>query len=432
MERSIMPQMLLHRPAVLSVLCLVMGGLGCEQNADVIVEQSDYEAATTTAKRPFPDHVHYAGASIMPSHVSQAAMDDAVRRAYDNWKTNYLRQTGGQGTWVKYDGSDSTVSEAQGYGMVVSAYLGDKPVFDSLRQFYKSHPSKLSPQLMAWKQSLRDGKMVNVDGADSATDGDLDIAYSLVLADAQWGSSGSISYRTDALSILSAILSREVNSSLGTLKPGDWATGSDAEHTRPSDFMTDHFLVFAKFDTAHAAEWSRIYDSAAAIVNRQFAGGSSATGLMPDFMVKSGSGFVPVPGKYLEGNHDGDFHYNACRTPWRLTMSYLTHGRTDMLAALRKQAAWIRSASGGKPSGIRAGYYVAGGSNGSPYVSYDDLAFTAPFAVNAMVSGSSGQSFLNALWTSITGGDYGSKVNYYSDSIRLQVLLTVSGNWWTP
>ena len=54
MERSIMPQMLLHRPAVLSVLCLVMGGLGCEQNADVIVEQSDYEAATTTAKDRFP------------------------------------------------------------------------------------------------------------------------------------------------------------------------------------------------------------------------------------------------------------------------------------------------------------------------------------------------------------------------------------------
>lgn len=432
MKRFIASKTPRRSPAALSVLCLLFGGLGCGQTTDFIAEEGDYAPATTTAKRPFPQHVRYVGASILPSHVTQAAMDDAVQRAYQNWKTNYLRQTGGQGSWVKYDGSDSTVSEAQGYGMVVSAYMGDKPVFDSLRQFYKAHPSKLSPQLMAWKQTLRDGKMVNVDGADSATDGDLDIAYALILANAQWGSTSALNYRADAQSILSAILSREVNSSLGTLKPGDWASGGDAEHTRPSDFMTDHFLVFAKFDSAHSTDWNRIHDNIATIVNRQFVGGSSATGLMPDFMVKSASGFVPVPGKYLEGSHDGDFHYNACRTPWRLTMSYLTHGRTDILAAIRKQAAWIRSASGGKPTGIRAGYYVQGGSNGSPYVSYDDLAFTAPFAVNAMVGGSAGQSFLNGLWTSITGGDYGSKVNYYSDTIRLQVLLTVSGNWWTP
>ena len=416
----------------MSVLCLLFATVDCGIEEDALPTEEDYAATATTAKRPFPQHVRYAGASIAPSHVSQSAMDDAVRRAYTSWKSSYLRQSGGQGSWIKYDGSDSTVSEAHGYGMVVSAYMGDRPLFDSLRQYYKAHPSKLSPQLMAWKQTLRDGKMVNVDGADAATDGDLDIAYGLILADAQWGSTAAINYRADALSMLSAILSREVNSTLGTLKPGDWATGRDAEHTRPSDFMTDHFLVFAKFDSAHSTDWKRIHDNIASIVNRQFAGGSSGTGLLPDFMEKSGSGFVPVPGKYLEGSHDGDFHYNACRTPWRLTMSYLTHGRTDILPALRKQAAWIRGASGGKPTGIRAGYYVQGGTNGNPYVSYDDLAFTAPFAVNAMVSGSAGQSFLNSLWTSITGGDYGSKVNYYSDSIRLQVLLTVSGNWWTP
>jgi hypothetical protein len=42
------------------------------------------------------------------------------------------------------------------------------------------------------------------------------------------------------------------------------------------------------------------------------------------------------------------------------------------------------------------------------------------------------QKWLDSLWTSITGGDYGIKEGYFGDAIRLQVLLVVSGNWWLP
>jgi hypothetical protein len=34
--------------------------------------------------------------------------------------------------------------------------------------------------------------------------------------------------------------------------------------------------------------------------------------------------------------------------------------------------------------------------------------------------------------TSIAGGDYGLKNDYYGDTIRLQVMLTVAGDWWAP
>jgi len=53
--------------------------------------------------------------------------------------------------------------------------------------------------------------MVDREGADSATDGDLDIAYALLLADNQWGSSGSVDYKAEALAVLSDILDKEVN-----------------------------------------------------------------------------------------------------------------------------------------------------------------------------------------------------------------------------
>jgi endo-1,4-beta-D-glucanase Y len=369
---------------------------------------------------------------IKPTNVSQAQMDAAIRQHYGAWKTNYLRNFGGGNFWVKYDDTNSTVSEAHGYGMVLAAYMADKAVFDSMFHYFKAHPSQNAAHLMAWKQTLQNGRMVDVNGADSATDGDLDIAFSLLLANVQWGSAGAIQYRAEALNILHDVLAHEVNTSSWTLTPGDWASGTDANHTRPSDFMTDHFLAFAKADAANSAKWNNIYNAVAKIVNYQFQHGSRNTGLMPGFMVRSGANFVPVPGKYLETPHDGDFDYNACRTPWRLAMSYILRGKTDMLAALRQQAGWIKTKAGGIPTNIRAGYFVRNGPNGVAYVDFDDLAYTAPFAVNAMAGGPGGQIWLNRLWTSIAGGDYGIKTDYFGDAIRLQAMLTIAGDWWLP
>jgi hypothetical protein len=42
------------------------------------------------------------------------------------------------------------------------------------------------------------------------------------------------------------------------------------------------------------------------------------------------------------------------------------------------------------------------------------------------------QAWLNRLWTSITGGNFGLRNDYYGDTIRMQVLLTVAGDWWRP
>lgn len=396
----------------------------------LLAAASGHGAAAREPARPFPYAADLTPGVIKPNNVSQADMNSKVRTYYARWKGRYLRTEGGE-YWVEYQ-PGKTVSEAHGYGMVLAAYMADKKIFDSMFRYFRAHPSKNAGHLMAWKQKLSNGTMVDVEGQDSATDGDLDIAYGLLIADVQWGSGGAIEYKREALKVLSDVLSHEVNESTWTLKLGDWVGSQDAKYTRPSDFMTGHFLAFAKADLAHAKQWRRIHDKVVKLVNDQFEHGSAKTGLMPDFMVKSGKRFVPVSGKYLESRHDGDFSYNACRTPWRLAMSYLLEGRDEMLPALRKQARWIERATGGDPSRIRAGYYVRNGTNGDPFVSYSDLPFTAPFAVSAMLGGKRSQDWLNALWRSITGADFGALNDYYGDSIRMQVMLTVSGNWWQP
>ncbi len=359
-------------------------------------------------------------------------MNAAVQTHYTAWKAAYLRNSGGQGTWVKYDNTNSTVSEAHGYGMVISAYMSDRSTFDDMVRYFKAHPSVNSPHLMAWKQTFNGTTMANVEGPDSATDGDMDVGYALLLADAQWGSAGSINYKAEALLVLHDILDHEVNATTGNLTVGDWAQGTDANYTRPSDFMTGHLIAFAMADAANMARWNQLYDKISTIVNYQFTHGSQNTGLIPDFMVRSGGNFVPVTGTFLESAHDGDYGYNSCRTPWRLSMSYISYGKTEMRSAQQQTSAWIAGITSGKPINIRAGYYVRNGTNGTSYVNYDDLAFTAPMAVSAMLGGTGAQAWLNSLWTSITGGDYPLTVDYFGDSIRMQVLLTVSGNWWTP
>jgi hypothetical protein len=56
------------------------------------------------------------------------------------------------------------------------------------------------------------------------------------------------------------------------------------------------------------------------------------------------------------------------------------------------------------------------------------MAFTAPFAVAAM-DDPHGQQWLNRLWATIVAAPGG---QYYPDSLRLQVMLVVSRNWWAP
>lgn len=199
---------------------------------------------------PFGGHAHpYAAGVILPGHRTQAQLDDAVRLAYTQWKSRYLESSCAAGRrFVRVDGGNATVSEAQGYGMIIAAYMAGydaqaRDIFDGLYRFVLEHPSAGDRDLASWSQANGCGSNP---AANSAADGDLDIAYALLLADRQWGSGGAIDYRGAAVRMIDAIRWAEVDADARYVRLGDWTNPGDAyryDATRTSDFMPGHFAA---------------------------------------------------------------------------------------------------------------------------------------------------------------------------------------------
>ncbi|HEV2354444.1 MAG TPA: glycosyl hydrolase family 8, partial [Puia sp.] len=208
-------------------------------------------AASVAPNRPFPQHNSYEEGTILPDHISQEEMDDSVRSFYQAWKKHYILpgcRDGESYIWFEgTHGSDICVSEGQGYGMVIVALMAGfdtaaQDTYDRLYRFYKSHPSTTSPHLMAWTQKK---DCISLDGG-AATDGDMDIAYSLLLADAQWGRHSNIPYRQEALAMIDAIHHQEINPYTYVVMEDNTGRprSKDYYDMRSSDFMPDHLRAF--------------------------------------------------------------------------------------------------------------------------------------------------------------------------------------------
>jgi hypothetical protein len=123
----------------------------------------------------------------------QDLMDAFVWERYQLWKQNWIRQDAdacGNGTArVHCDSRDPTVSEHQGYGIAISAAIGDKEMVTKQWEFVRHYRSQKKYCFLmgwAWKGP---GSCLPADqsGADdSAFDGDVDIAIGLVYAAMQW------------------------------------------------------------------------------------------------------------------------------------------------------------------------------------------------------------------------------------------------------
>ncbi|KAA9041159.1 beta-glucanase [Ginsengibacter hankyongi] len=390
-------------------------------------------SAAQQVSKPFPQHVSYAGSTIKPNHVSQQQLDDSVASFYNKWKERYINDDAGEGqyyVWVEGSvASNQCVSEGQGYGMIIVALMAGydtaaQKIYNGLYKYYKLHPSKNSPYLMAWAQTktFKDYEL------SSATDGDMDIAYSLLLANAQWGSKGKINYLQEAQSMIAAILQQEINSKTFSVLLSNAVEYDSKDYfdMRSSDFMPAHFKAFGK--ATNNKTWNKVIDANYKLFNFMQKKFSGDAGLLPDFIEHINTKPVPAKPHYLESKYDGKYNYNACRVPWRIATDFIINGESRSKKIVSKINKWIRETTQENPDNISAGYTLEGDDIHKRY--YEAMSFIAPFAVSAMVDAKN-QIWLNKLWDYIVSFDI-DRFDYFDNTIKMISMIILSGNYWAP
>ena len=389
------------------------------------------------ALRPFPQHVQYPADTIKPNHVLQDQLDEEVAEFYQTWKESYLKSGDEEGCgpdryYVRFspEGPVISVSEGHGYGMLLTVLMaGHDPearkYFDGLYYFFKDHPSQKSPNLMAWRQM--EGCITEADDLGTATDGDMDIAYALLLADAQWGSGDAINYRQEAIYVIQAIMQNEINPEVWSILLGDWADPTQPIYyfsTRTSDFMPNHLRAYQA--ASGDDRWKLALEKGYGLVSILQTTYSPNTGLLPDFIQDTNLSPRPADPGFLESPHDGRYFYNACRDPWHIGVDYLLSGDLRAKQAIEPINTWLIDHLGGNPALIRAGYALDGSDIEDN--DYTSLAFVAPLGVAAMMDGSH-QDWLNNIWDLVVNKEM---EGYYEDTLKLLSMLVMSGNWWAP
>jgi endo-1,4-beta-D-glucanase Y len=380
--------------------------------------------------KPFPQHVSYYYGVIKPD-LPQKQLDNSVKSFYILWKERYINANCGTGqyyVWFEKPGKQS-VSEGQGYGMMIVALMAGydrkaQTTFDGLYRYYKAHPSKRSPKLMAWAQN----KNCKDISGDSATDGDMDIAYSLLLADKQWGSGGDINYLSEGKQMIAAIMKQEINPKTYSIILSNSVEYDSKDYfdTRTSDFMPAHFKEFKK--AGNDANWDKVVDRNYALFRLMQGKFSPDAGLLPDFIQHIDGKPVPAKAKYLESVYDGSYNYNACRVPWRVATDYILYGDKRSKIMVDKINNWVKGTTNGNPDNISAGYSLQGNDLKNRY--FEAMSFIAPFAVSAMVD-KQNQIWLNQVWDYILKFDLDT-FDYYDNSIKMLNMIILSGNYWAP
>ncbi|WP_308889126.1 glycosyl hydrolase family 8 [Weissella confusa] len=241
------------------------------------------------------------------------------RDTYETWRETFVVKNHPGATYVNAGTSKHRVamSEAQGMGMLITARAGrngwaKQADFDSLLAYYQLHRDG-NTYLMSWRQQLKQGEWRN--DQNSATDGDLYIAQSLITAAKTWPKAAN-QYRRLARKIAADILRYEYNDTAKMVTVGNWATSDSWAYNvmRSSDVMPTVFDALAI--TTGDDRWREISNSM--LDKLQTLSDQHQTGLVPDFSIIEKDRIRPAQRDEVSTKADGTYDYNAARVPMML------------------------------------------------------------------------------------------------------------------
>ncbi len=242
-----------------------------------------------------------------------------------------------------------TVSEGIGYGMLITLFQEDWDAFNRLWVYstaYRNSVYASGRGLMPW---LTSSFSWDIPDESSATDADLDIATSLVLA---YYKSGNAVYLNDALTLIAALWEYEVNKSNNLLYSGDTPTWKNAANPsyNLSYFSPVALRLFALVDPAH--DWTSVLNAQYAYMQQVQAAG---TGVFPDW--SDGSGNAINPPNNSAKNTYWTFNKESVRIPWRIAWDYYWFQDARAASVLNTLNAFIMAKSNNDPTAIPAVNY---------------------------------------------------------------------------
>jgi hypothetical protein len=373
----------------------------------------------TNGRFPFPQNQRLARCTY-PS----AANPEAARAAYQRWKTEVVTADGAGGHLrVKRPNSpggevNSTVSEGIAYGMIIGVMMDDQPLFDALWKYSQLWVNEHG--LMHWYINAAGTQVL---GNGGATDSDEDIAWSLVMADRQWGGSGTVG--TPYLDLAKAQIERiwqwEVDHTRqDLLLPGD-AWGSNIIFN-PSYFAPNQYRIFGQV-TGKVAEWNRVIDTGYRILAASLnaTSGNANNGLVPAWCDENGMPKAPNNGGAT------NYQYDSARTPFRIGQDYCYSGEPRAAAYLAKISSFF---SGVGAANIVDGYDLDGTPHpdpDSPMGSPQSAVFVGSGAVGAMHAATYAP-FMNDAYARVATGELLARSRYYNLSWTTLTLLMLTGN----
>ena len=328
-----------------------------------------------------------------------------LNAAYATWKARRLSAGSCANTLCVIQGGSTVVSEGMGYGMLMAAYLD--PDDTSLTKLWNFYSANMDPNgLMNW--SVQTSTCSN-NGANAATDGDLDVALALLQANKRWPANG---WGAKATTLLNNLYSH-MTDTCQTLKNGDtWGgcTWGGSQGYNPSYFRMGYLKSFDCYEGG--ARWSVVRTNSYNKLNTIY----TSYALPSDWIQSSGA--------YGQGSYG----YDACRTPWSIGVDYLWFGNATAQNWDVKITDVFRVKAGGTPAAAAAdigdGYdYLSGNKTSGNH----ENEFMGAIAVAAM--GSAYPAFLDAVYTEIKNKDNNT---YFSDSLKVVYLMALCGVFTEP
>jgi endo-1,4-beta-D-glucanase Y len=351
--------------------------------------------------KPFPQN---AAVGTCAPATNAAKFATPIIEAYQRWTRHFVQND----RIVAPEQQNAITSEAMGYGMMIAASMGDKAAFDKFHGYVKSQGGTGSG-LMTWKNG----------GSGSASDGDIDIAFALLMAHAQWPSGG---YKTAADSMAAAILSQDIVSNI--------IRGGSQFQSAP--FNPSYFSPAAlrRFGSSFSAAVTANYNLVTANVSAGTAG-IPTDWANPSSGAPSGPGSAQVTSEITDGEN-GAMGYDAARVPWRLAMDVCTGGNAGSTLTSIVNYFAAKYDMGASIDLMKAGWYKK--SPGDPHPMAKDVqgSYIGPAGAGAMATGNAvmrDRAFRTML-DILENGDFNH--TYFPSTVGLLTLLMMSGNFPIP